>query len=87
MGRYLLVNGGGNGYWTDVLATHEAKEAYGSEVEAFMLRDSNLRRLIQPTLYEQVEPVLRPGMSVASVPCGLMSEVLLSKVQNKCSIY
>ena len=84
MGRYLLVNGGGNGYWTDVLATHEMREgpdAYSNEVEAFMLRDSNLRRLVQPTLYEQVAPLLQPGVSVASVPSGLMSEVLLAKVE------
>lgn len=87
LGRFLLVNRGLNGYWTDVIVNRPAdanantKLQYANSLEEYFFESSPVfaaRREAQQLIHQEVREVLRPGSCVASVPSGLMSEVLLA---------
>jgi SAM-dependent methyltransferase len=77
LGRFLLLNGGLSGYWTSYVFTHEGSTA-GTELERWLLKHSTLAGIRQryERLSELVAPRLGPGRRVASVPCGVMDDVL-----------
>lgn len=87
LGRFLLVNRGLNGYWTDAIinwhvdANANSKYEYTNAIEEYLFESSPVfgaRREAQRVIHQEVQPMLRPGSAVASIPCGLMSEVLLA---------
>jgi SAM-dependent methyltransferase len=87
-GRYLIERKGANGFWTDYLITYPNKgEAIGfdengnrqTEAEEFILNRSLLvlahRDRFQ--IYQSfMQKHLKEGVSLASVPCGLMKDLL-----------
>lgn len=88
LGRFLLVNRGLNGYWTDEILNRPVesnrKEQYTNSLEEYLFEESPTfaaRREAQRTIHNEVSPKLRPGSTVASFPSGLMSEVLLAKTE------
>lgn len=87
IGRFILVNGGLNGYWTNYLARigcdmiNERAKArqFTNETEEYIVASSaEMRGEHEMLLRNIIGPLLKPGLAVASVPCGLMSEVLLA---------
>lgn len=77
LGRFLLLNGGLSGYWTSYVFTHDGSDSE-SELERWLLQHSTLVGIRQrfQRLSALVAGRLRPGLRVASVPCGLMDDVL-----------
>ncbi|CAA0105424.1 Uncharacterised protein [BD1-7 clade bacterium] len=81
MGRFLLANQGGfNGYWTAyMIGRSRIHGPYFNELESFLINQAPtvlatrerfdiFQREIQARLYE--------GIRIASVPCGLMQDLL-----------
>lgn len=77
LGRFLLVNGGLSGYWTSYVFTHDGSTA-DHDLERWLLRNSTLAgiRARFQRLVALVAGRLRPGLRVASVPCGMMDDLL-----------
>ena len=84
LGRFLILAKGCNGYWTDYATyqylTRKAEiDAQATRVEAFILqrspdwRASQQRFLIFQKLAQNL---VNPDVKLASVPCGLMSDLL-----------
>lgn len=83
LGRFLLENRGLNAYWTHQLVTYRQGQASPQVM-------SDMERRIFETLpavlatrerfgifRQQLQALLSPGLVLASVPCGLMGELLL----------
>ncbi|NDL63755.1 SAM-dependent methyltransferase [Enterobacteriales bacterium SAP-6] len=83
LGRFLLENRGLNAYWTHQLVTWDSNPEK-------LRRLGKLERLIFARLpavlatrerfgifRQQLQALLRPGIMMASVPCGLMGDLLL----------
>ena len=86
-GRYMLVNGGWNGYWTnhlacvgcDAILSTTRLYKFSNETEEYLIKwFAGKRGEHELLLRSIIGPLLKPGCVVASVPCGLMSEVLLA---------
>jgi SAM-dependent methyltransferase len=93
-GRFLIENKGINGFWTDYMLTHPWRgrktgknpdgESFG-EVESFILNKAPLilgtQQRFEIFLKENQEQV-ENGARLASIPCGLMGELLYLDYQN-----
>lgn len=86
-GRFILVNGGWNGFWTNYLANigcdmirnHVEYSNNANEAEEYLVRwFARMRGEHELCLRSVIAPMLKPGAAVASIACGLMSEVLLA---------
>ncbi|MBI2742976.1 MAG: class I SAM-dependent methyltransferase [Chlamydiales bacterium] len=85
LGRFLIERGGLNGYWTHYVITYpEKKEIEGkpkpfNSLESFIL-DSAPTCLATQQRYQifksQIQQRIKEGCSFASIPCGLMGELL-----------
>lgn len=81
-GRYILVNKGINGYWTAYWALHVLeKESIANPLEEWIVRRAPLELAVQERFKifkREVEKRMVSGMTLASVPCGLMDDLLLA---------
>lgn len=86
-GRYLIERRGANGFWTDFLLSYKREESLpcNSEAEEFILNRSLLVlahrdriRIFQQLVREQ----LRDGLTLASIPCGLMRDLITLDYSN-----
>ena len=86
-GRYMLVNGNWNGYWTnyqacvgcDAILHKTRSHKFSNETEEYFIKwFAGFRGDHELLLRNIIRPFLQPGSVVASVACGLMSEVLLA---------
>lgn len=83
-GRFLLLHKGVNGYWTDFLAyrypsRREELEGRLKPIEEFLFARAPVMVATQERLLifqKLAQEVLRPGARLASVPCGLMADLL-----------
>ncbi len=82
LGRFLLLNRGLNAYWTHRLVTHETGSfppGAVSELERTVF-DSMPAVLATRERFDifrrELQALLRPGIVVASVPCGWMGDLL-----------
>ena len=87
IGRFILVNGGWNGYWTNYLAeigcdliqNKTKPRKFANETEEYIVTSYiEMRGEHELMLRKIIGPILKPGCAVASIPCGLMSEILLA---------
>lgn len=79
-GRFLILNRGINGYWTDYVCTAKESDRHTkSELEGFLLFDRPLA-LATRERYRRFQKLaqkeLFSGIKICSVPSGLMSDVL-----------
>jgi SAM-dependent methyltransferase len=83
LGRFLLENRGLNAYWTHQLVTYrQGAEPAGSlsplEVRIFEKLPAVLATRERFGIFrQQLQTLLKPGLALASIPCGLMGELLL----------
>lgn len=80
LGRFLLMHRGLNGYWTDYILLHpfQSKRKL-PEMEDFILNRSPVVRATQERFrifQEETQKLLCDNIHMASIPCGLMSDLL-----------
>lgn len=87
IGRFILVNGGVNGFWTNFLTRIGCESIrnkieprkFDNKVEEYLIEwFAKIRGEQEFLLRNIIGPLLKPGFAVASIPSGLMSEVLLA---------
>ena len=80
LGRFVLQNGGLDGYWTHYLLTYKPqKEQQLQPLEDFFLNKAPSIRATQERFkifLQQNQLSVRSGAQLASIPCGLMGELL-----------
>lgn len=84
IGTFILENKGANGFWTDILINcinegytrEKSKENFFEEFLLFrspvVIAHRERFKLFQDT----IQKTLKPGLSLASIPCGLMRDLL-----------
>src|SRR6266702_4349651 len=83
LGRFLLENRGLNAYWTPRLVTYgQSAEPADSmsplEVRIFEKLPAVLATRERFGIFrQQLQALLKPGLALASIPCGLMGELLM----------
>jgi ubiquinone/menaquinone biosynthesis C-methylase UbiE len=98
LGRFLIVHRGLNGYWTDYILKYpqngrsaglnSSNEPF-SKSEIFLLDQAPTVLATQQRFLifkEELQKRLREGISIASIPCGVMSDLLDLDV-NKCKTF
>lgn len=78
LGRFLIERGGLNGYWTDYIIKHPTGKDLNS-LEVFLLNQAPSVLATQQRFKifkEEVQKRLHNGSSLASIPCGLMADLL-----------
>jgi SAM-dependent methyltransferase len=77
-GRYLIERRGANGYWTDYLISYKHEKTL-NEAEDFILNRSLivLAHRDRFQIYQSyIQKQIQNGIAMASVPCGLMKDLL-----------
>ncbi len=83
LGRFLLENRGLNAYWTHQVVTYPQGAAWALSNSDLEYRIFEKLPMVLATrerfgiFRQQVQAMLRPGLALASIPCGLMGELLL----------
>src|SRR3990167_2354676 len=90
-GRFLLQNQGLNGYWTHYALMHPRKkqEKSFSDLEMFMLERAPVVRATQERFdifLRENQKEVQNNAKLASVPCGMMGELLYLDYQDIHSI-
>lgn len=83
LGRFLLENRGLNAYWTHQLVTYSQEDTsrgFSSDLE-FQIYERLPTALATRERFgifrKQLQTLLAPNLTLASIPCGLMGEMLL----------
>ncbi|MBS0633878.1 MAG: methyltransferase domain-containing protein [Verrucomicrobia bacterium] len=79
LGRYLLKNRGLNGYWTAYWLIHGPKLQLEHPLEDWLINHAPYFMGSQKRFQifaEETQKRLRDGMTVASLPCGLMDDLV-----------
>lgn len=82
LGRFLLLNRGLNGSWTSYVFY---PPVVSHPLEKWILEKSLLGRAPKARLdvfHKEIQALLRPNMHLASLPCGLMDDLLRLDYQN-----
>ncbi|WP_429498483.1 SAM-dependent methyltransferase [Robbsia andropogonis] len=83
LGRFLLENRGVNAYWTHQLVTYRPGTMSAGAISDLEYRVFEKLPVVLATrerfgiFRQQLQALLRPGLALASIPCGLMGELLL----------
>lgn len=81
LGRFMICNRGLNGYWTDYVLLHPRRKKIEQieTLEDFVLNQAPATLATQERfdIFQKVlQKALRSGVVMASVPCGIMSDLL-----------
>jgi ubiquinone/menaquinone biosynthesis C-methylase UbiE len=79
LGLFLLAHGGLNGYWTAYVILHGIKLMGLSPLESWILHEAPGIKATRERFFifqEQVQKRLSSNMALASIPCGLMDDLL-----------
>lgn len=79
LGQFLLNNKGFNGYWTAYAIIHGPKKNNLSPLEGWLLHSAPTIKATQERFQifkQKIQSHLTDGMSLASLPCGLMDDLL-----------
>lgn len=78
LGRFLIKNRGLDGFWTAYVILHGPKRSDLSELERWVLTQAPVVMATQERFkifQKELQLMLRDGVTIASVPCGLMDDV------------
>ena len=84
-GRFLLVNKGLNGYWTSYAILRGIKKEKLSPLESWLLNKAPAIKATSERFRifnSQLQKHLRNGIKIASIPCGLMDDLLCLNYKN-----
>ena len=79
LGRFLLKNKGLDGYWTAYLILHGPKTQDLSPLESWMIHEAPVVKATRERygiFQKKLKAHVKDGMTVASLPCGLMDDLL-----------
>jgi SAM-dependent methyltransferase len=79
LGRFLLLNKGLNGYWTSYVILHGPQKQSLSPLEDWLINKAPVVRATQERFAifkSNLQQLLTSGMTIASIPCGLMDDLL-----------
>ena len=79
LGRFLLTQRGLNGYWTAYVILHGIKLVGLSPLESWIIHKAPGIQATRERFYifqQQVQKRLSDNMALASIPCGLMDDLL-----------
>ncbi len=85
LGRFLLRNKGLNGYWTSYAILHGIEKENLPALEDWFLRKAPTVKATRERFYifqKQLQKRLKNGATIASVPCGLMDDLLMLDYTN-----
>jgi ubiquinone/menaquinone biosynthesis C-methylase UbiE len=80
LGRFLLMNKGLNGYWTSYIIHLALKEELSNPLEKWFIYDCPgilATRERFKIFHKQLTHCLQEDSTIASIPCGLMDDLLL----------
>jgi len=86
VGRFLLANRGLNGYWTSYLILHGAQKENLCPLEKWILIQSPWITATRERFHifqDQLRQRLSGGMAVASIPCGLLEDLLTLEASHR----
>jgi len=87
LGRFLLQNGGAlSGYWTHYLISGHDLRAVDSSMERFILMRAPIVIATRERFHlfqQQLQKWIRSDMRIASIPCGLMADLVTLKLDSK----
>lgn len=80
-GRFLIFNKGADGFWTDKLLSWTPKNEYifKNEIEEYIFKDALVTTSSRERFkifQEEIQKNLNSRMTLASIPCGLMRDLL-----------
>lgn len=81
LGRFILQNKGINGYWTAYAILHGLEKDLSNPLENWVIRRSPIFLATQERFkifQKQIEMRISSGMALASIPCGVMDDLLLA---------
>lgn len=92
LGQYLLTHGGLNGFWTQYVILSYKNNPSLHPLERWILEEAPVFRATQERFgifRKYLQKSLKPNMVLASVPCGLMDDVLGLDYQTapECQLY
>lgn len=92
LGQYLLTHGGLNGFWTQYIILAYKNNPLLHPLERWILEEAPVFGATQErfAIFRQyLQKNLKPNMSLASVPCGLMDDLLGLDYQTapECQLY
>lgn len=82
LGRFLIERGGLNGFWTQYVVSYPARKKDGEtlhDLEAYLLNKAPIILATQQRFSifkEEIQKRLKEGGAYASIPCGLMGDLL-----------
>jgi ubiquinone/menaquinone biosynthesis C-methylase UbiE len=79
LGRFLLENKGLNGFWTSYLILQGLKSEPAVALEKWVLNTAPAVLATRERFHifqAEILKLLKPGMKVASIPCGVMDDLL-----------
>lgn len=86
-GRFLIYNKGADGFWTDTLLSWAPEDDYvfKNEIEEFIFRDALITTSSRERFkifQKETQKILNSRMTLASIPCGLMRDLLTLDFSN-----
>lgn len=85
LGRFLLQNRGLNGYWTSYIISEAPTKKLNSALEEWIIHKAPVVLATRERFHifqNQLQTHLRPEMKIASVPCGVMDDLLKLDYRN-----
>lgn len=89
LGRFLLSNRGLNGYWTAYVILYSMKKESMHPLEHWLLYKSPICLATKESFkifQEQIQAHLQDNWTLASIPCGLMDDLLSLDYSNTTNI-
>lgn len=89
LGRYILEKKGLNGFYTSYVILHGPKKQDPSDLEHWLLHKAPLVKATRERFgifNQQIQKYLTSNMTLASVPCGLMDDLLGQDYSNFSNI-
>lgn len=84
-GRFLLQNRGCNGYWTSYLILHSLQKESYNDLEKWMIYNWPVALATRERFnffQSEIQKRLCSGMQLASIPCGLMDDLLTLNLED-----
>lgn len=90
LGQFLLKNKGLNGYWTSYVILHAPTKELRNPLENWMIHQAPVVKATRERFYifqEQLQKHVKSNMTLTSIPCGLMDDLLLLDYSNTENVH